>query len=90
MNAREANSVLAILRHLDGSEVTLAEELLDDVQLLADAAGVALGGVLPVDLDTIADTLTEVARWHEDAAECYWDDEEPQRAVETAKTGGLL
>jgi hypothetical protein len=68
VTAAEADTILALLHHLDGSQ------LLDEIDLTADlvtlhtrAAGAFRGGALPLDEDTLCDTLTQVAQRHADA-----------------------
>lgn len=81
MIAREAEIVLALLRHLDASQQLDPTDLIVDIEWLADAAGVALGGALPVDLDVILQTLGEVEQRFSDG--CYWDeDAEEFRPIE--------
>lgn len=87
MSPSEASTVLALLAHLDGSQQLDPTDLIVDIEALADAAGVALGGCLPVDLDVILQTLGEIEQRFSDG--CYWADGPPARAVETVDTGGL-
>ena len=69
MNITEANTVLALLRHLDGShifdETDLVTNLLD---LHASAATAVPDGALPLDEDVLLDTLAHVGERHTDAA----------------------
>jgi len=92
MTSREANSVLDLLRHLDGSQQLDPTDLIVDVEALADAARVALGGALPVDLDVLLDTLGQVEQRFSDGG---WYDgaDEPDdgwRGLEDAPVGDRL
>lgn len=66
MSDRESQAILALLRHLDGSQIVEADDLMDDVAVLY--AGASWPGVsLPLDLDLLQDTLAEVGQRHCDA-----------------------
>ena len=67
MNAPEADTVLALLRHLDGSQVLDETDLLPDLLTLHASAACDVAGALPLDEDTLLDTLAEVAQRHADA-----------------------
>lgn len=91
MNQREASILLALFRHLDSSQLLDVADFLPDLHALVDAAGVALGGVLPVDLDEVADVLEQVEqRWDYYDDPDYNDPGDDWRDVETVPTGGLL
>jgi hypothetical protein len=88
MNHREAESLLALLKHLDGSAVQDPDHLMLDVQLLFEAAkDVPRSGSLPLDLQAIEDVLGQIAQRYADAGD--WDDE-PARDINDAPTGGVL
>ncbi len=66
MSNREAQAVLALLRHLDGSQIVEADDLMKDVEVLY--AGASWPNVsLPLDTDILFDTLAEVGQRHADA-----------------------
>ena len=93
MNRREAEVILALLHHLDGSHVLDEADFLPAVEALhASAAAAFRGGSLPLDLDTIEDVLSQVAQRFSDAG--YWDDEPntepPARDINDVATGGVL
>ena len=67
MNAREAESVLSLLRHLDGSQIVEADDLIRDALALHASAACDVAGALPLDEDTLFDTLAEVGQRHADA-----------------------
>jgi hypothetical protein len=68
VNVRESDAVLALLSHLDGSQIVEADDLMVDAQTLyASAAATRLHGALPLDEDTLFDTLAEVGQRHADA-----------------------
>jgi len=69
MTPAEADTVLALLRHLDGSQVLDEQDFLPDLLTLHEhAAAASRGGALPLDEDTLLDTLAEVAQLHADTA----------------------
>lgn len=84
----EAEAMLTLLQHLDGSRIADPEQVMDDVRVLHAAAGaIPHGGALPLDEDTILETL-ELVR---DLADGLYDDEPiPYRPVQTAPTGDVL
>lgn len=63
---RAAQAVLALLRHLDGSQIVEADDLMNDVDVLYAEASWP-GVSLPIDRDTLQDTLAEVGQRHADA-----------------------
>jgi hypothetical protein len=66
MSNRAAQAVLALLRHLDGSQIVEADDLMDDVAVLwSEASWPAVS--LPLDLDILQDTFAEVGQRHADA-----------------------
>jgi hypothetical protein len=68
VKAREAEKVLALLKHLDGSQIVEADDLTRDaLSLHASAAAAFRSGSLPLDEDTLFDTLGEVGQRHCDA-----------------------
>jgi hypothetical protein len=69
MNVREAESIVRLLRHLDGTQVLDEVDLYErDITYLQAFARKALGGLpVPLDDDQLVDTLAEVAQRHADA-----------------------
>ena len=68
MKAREAEAVLALLKHLDGSQIVEADDLTRDaLSLHASAAAAFRGGALPLDEDRLQDALAEVGQRYADA-----------------------
>jgi len=64
----EANDVLGLLRHLDGSQIVEADDLLPDVLRLGErAANILFECNVIIDEDTLFDTLAEVGQRHADA-----------------------
>jgi len=63
VNAREAQAVLALLHHLDGSQIVEADDLIKDAEYLAKTSS----GPIVFDEDTLFDTLAEVGQHHADA-----------------------
>lgn len=68
MNAREADTVLALLRHLDGSHIFDETDLVTSLIELHASAACDVAGALPLDEDTLLDTLAHVGERHTDAA----------------------
>lgn len=69
MTPAEADTVLALLRHLDGSQVLDETDLLPDVLRLSErAANVLFECNIIIDEDVLLDTLGQVAQRHADAA----------------------
>lgn len=66
MSNRAAQAVDALLRHLDGSQIVEADDLMKDVDVLYAEASVAVRS-LPIDRDLLFDTLSEVGQRHCDA-----------------------
>jgi hypothetical protein len=66
MTKAEADAVMAVLTHLDGSHIYDESDLMVDVDMLHAAAGVALGQRLPLDEDAVLVTLAEVGQRHAD------------------------
>ena len=66
MNAREAQAVLALLHHLDGSQIVEADDLIKDADVLYLGASLQ-GPHVSVDEDILFDTLAEVGQRHCDA-----------------------
>jgi hypothetical protein len=66
VNAREAQAVLALLHHLDGSQIVEADDLMKDADVLYLGASLH-GPHVSVDADTLFDTLAEVGQRHCDA-----------------------
>ena len=66
MNAREAQAVLALLHHLDGSQIVEADDLIKDADVLYLGASLQ-GPHVSVDEDILFDTLAEVGQRHADA-----------------------
>ncbi|HEY8881966.1 MAG TPA: hypothetical protein VIM47_01050 [Dermatophilaceae bacterium] len=85
MNITEASTVLALLHHLDGSQLLDEPDLTADLVILHDQAVVRAGGSFSLDEDTLCDTLTEVAQRFADAD--YYNDE-PARPIENVPVGG--
>jgi len=87
VNITEASTVLALLRHLDGSRVRDERVLRDDLVILAGRAGKALQFTVTLDEDVLLDTLTAVALFvdEDDDAE---EDEPPRRPVENVPVAG--
>jgi hypothetical protein len=78
LNHRQAEALLALLHHLDGSQVVDEQDLLLDVSLLFEAAsGVPRSGSLPLDMDIIEDVLGEVAQRHADGGDWLSDYHRP-------------
>ena len=68
MTLAEADTVLALVRHLDGSQVLDETDLLPDVLRLAErATNVLFECNVTIDEDTLLSTLGEVAQSHADA-----------------------
>lgn len=91
MTPSEADSVMAVLRHLSGDQVLDPADLMGDVEHLLARARTACG-VLPTDVDEIAllDTLGQVAQRHCDSGydDDVGEDEPGRRAVQVAPVGG--
>ena len=68
MNISESNTVIALLRHLDGSQVLDETDLSSDLLVLAERAFKTLECSVTIDDQALTDTLAEVAQRHEDAA----------------------
>lgn len=86
MNHQEAEATLALLRHIDGSEVQVVDALMDDIKALFNAAAaVPRGGALPLDLDCIEATLEAIGTWFE---EDLFYDEEPERPTQDVQLNG--
>jgi len=68
MKASEADVVLALLRHLDGSQVLDEQDFLPDLLALYADAACDVVGAPPLNEETLLDTLAEVAQRHADAA----------------------
>jgi len=66
MSNRAAQAVDALLRHLDGSQIVEADDLMEDVDVLYSEASWP-GVSLPLDRDLLFDTLAEVGQRHADA-----------------------
>lgn len=85
INHREAEATLALLRHLDGSDVQDAETLMDDVRVLhTAAAAVPRGGALPLDEEVILDVLDTIGAWADN--DMFYG--EPERPVENTPISG--
>jgi len=66
LSDRSAKTLDALLRHLDGSQIVEADDLIEDVATLAREASLP-GGCLPLDMELLQDTLAEVGQRHADA-----------------------
>lgn len=97
MNRQDAEAVLTLLHHLDGSREATEETLVADLLTLhASAAAAFRGGALPLDDEALLWTLSEVAQRHADAG--YWNDEPDDdmvpamdgRAIEDVQVGDRL
>lgn len=90
MRPTDAQTVLMLLQHLDGSHMADPDALLPRLLALhASAAAAFRSGALPLDEDALLDVLGEVAQRHADAAEC-WQDDDQWRPTEDVPVGGLL
>jgi len=69
VNITEANTVVALLRHLDGSQVLDETDLASDLLTLAESAANTLFECsVKIDDQALVDTLAQVAQRHADAA----------------------
>lgn len=67
MNISESNTVIALLRHLDGSQVLDETDLSSDLLTLAERAFKTLECSVTIDDQALVDTLAQVAQRHADA-----------------------
>ena len=65
LDRREADIILALFRHLDGSQTCDETDLLPGLRSL-HATAAAVAGALPLDEDVLLDTLAQVAQHHMD------------------------
>jgi hypothetical protein len=90
MNISESNTVIALLRHLDGSQVLDETDLASNLLTLAERAFKTLECSVSIDDQALVDTLSQVAQRHADAENYDKDYEDDYPDIEDVPVGGNL
>jgi len=90
VNISESNTVIALLRHLDGSQVLDETDLSADLLTLAERAFKTLECAVTIDDQALVDTLAQVAQRHADAENYSKDYEDGYPYIEDVLVGGNL